>query len=388
MIDLSTIWKNLQNQASEEERRKLDLWLEEDPKHHQYYSQLRASQKEKKPAGYFKQGEDQAWERFQRNAIQKKQPKYLFPALAVAAAVILAFFTFNRAFFRVSGPPEGTSIAETSAAIPPGSAKAILTLHQGRNIFLSGPSSFSFQEPGARVRVEGGKIVYSGQNKAAAPNGKAASNLLKAPRGGEFFVELSDGTRVWLNAETELNYPVRFTGGERRVQLTGEAYFEVAKKEGQVFTVLAGGQRIEALGTAFNVSAYGSESASAVTLVEGAVKVSLTKDPEAFRILAPGEQSLLEKGSGSLIFRKADPAMSSSWKNGLFSFKDATLEHMLNVFSRWYDVDFKLEDHRVGALKFSGDLDRKAPLRNVLHLIEETNEIQFEFVGNQTVLVK
>ncbi|MBK8043221.1 MAG: hypothetical protein IPK21_11530 [Haliscomenobacter sp.] len=172
MIDLSTIWKNLQNQASEEERRKLDLWLEEDPKHHQYYSQLRASQKEKKPAGYFKQGEDQAWERFQRNAIQKKQPKYLFPALAVAAAVILAFFTFNRAFFRVSGPLEGTSIAETSAAIPPGSAKAILTLHQGRNIFLSGPSSFSFQEPGARCVSKEEKSCILVRTRQQRPTGR------------------------------------------------------------------------------------------------------------------------------------------------------------------------------------------------------------------------
>ena len=196
-------------------------------------------------------------------------------------------------------------------------------------------------------------------------------NTITVPRGGEYQLILADGTRVWLNAETELKYPVAFTGEVREVMLEGEAYFEVAKNVSRPFVVKAGQLDIKVLGTSFNVKAYPSETQQA-TLVQGKVEV---RAENYFRELQPGEQ--LNYSSEGPEIRKVDVKAYTSWKDQRFVFNDDLLEEVIHKIGRWYDVEFILRNPEVREIRFTGNLPKYRELEQVLNKLELTTHIRF-----------
>jgi ferric-dicitrate binding protein FerR (iron transport regulator) len=262
----------------------------------------------------------------------------------------------------------------------PGGNKAVLTLANGRKIALDDVEAGNLaMQAGTRVtKSAGGEVIY----EAAPPaNGKGAAgtvfNTISTPRGGQFQVRLPDGTRVWLNAASSLRFPAVFEGPHRKVELTGEGYFEVVKDEKRPFRVESAGQNIQVLGTHFNVNAYGDDGVVRTTLVEGSVQVN---SQQGNMLLAPGEQSQLNTQSGAMRKVKADLEQALAWRNGNFLFNDTYLPDIMSQLSRWYDVEAAGKDFP--RIRYNGGIPRSMQLSDVLKMLEETGNVKFQLVNN------
>lgn len=267
------------------------------------------------------------------------------------------------------------------------SQKAELILANGKLLQLElGNTNDSIAEKDGTV-IKNTKLglVYNANDKANKM--MENHNNLLVPRGGEFQLQLADGTRVWLNSETKLRYPTRFTGNERVVFLEGEAYFEVAKNESQAFIVKTKDVSVRVLGTQFNISSYITENCIKTTLVEGCVEVSDNKNPNVKLQLKPGFQAIYEKTNRQLEDKKVNLNLFTSWKDGKFIFERTSLHDMMNKLSRWYDVEIVYLNNELENIHFTGTLKRYDNLHQLLRMIEKTNEVKFEF-KNKIVFVK
>jgi transmembrane sensor len=310
-----------------------------------------------------------------------------------AAAVVLLLIGLTR-LWRSYRPIQ----ADTApvVVVAPGGNKAVLTLAGGKKIILDSAAAGILAEQGnTHVQKLGdGKLAYKvgdeggvrGDNVANA--GKAGSavtglyNTLTTPRGGQYQLVLPDGTKVWLNAASSLTYPTAFTGNSRTVEMTGEAYFEVAHDRKRPFMVRVGGQMIEDIGTQFNVNAYTDEPAQVTTLLEGAVKVG-------GRLLRPGEKATVTgataTGAGDIQVTRGDPNQAVAWKNGLFDFTDVGLQTVMRQLSRWYNVDVTYEGN-IPPRQFTGMIGRSLTLDQVLKgLAKERVHYQIE-KGNRLII--
>jgi transmembrane sensor len=246
----------------------------------------------------------------------------------------------------------------------PGSAKAILTLGTGKKLTLDAKASETLSELG--IRNNANVIEYS---DAA----HTEMNTLTTPRGGQYQIILSDGTKVWLNAASSITYPTVFTGKRRQLSITGEVYFEVATNKEKPFEVsIDNASVIEVLGTHFNVNAYNDEPVATTTLLEGSIKIDRT-------IMKPGESY----SNGQIT--QADISSVMAWKNGYFQLKGASTEELMRQFSRWYDVDVSFEGP-IEERKFAGQLQRSLKLTEALRILEESN-IHFRREGKKLIVV-
>ena len=210
---------------------------------------------------------------------------------------------------------------------------------------------------------------------------KAEWNTIVVPRGGEYELVLADGTRVWLNSESRLTYPVRFTGELREVKMEGEICFDVARKEEQPFVVRTADLAVKVLGTLFNMEAYPEDSRVTTTLVRGKVEVAVG---DKTQVLQPDQQLSVEAGRFTLKQVVAEDYIG--WTNGLFHFTEASLEEIMTKLARWYDVEFFFTSEQLKQLKFSGAFKKYNDLHYVLNIIEELTDVQFA-VNNRTVIV-
>ena len=263
-----------------------------------------------------------------------------------------------------------------------GQGKVVLTTETGSEIVL---------EKGKEYEVTNGKsngetLVYN-QNKTT--NEEVVYNYATIPRAGLFFIELADGTKVWLNSESKLKYPVSFISGKtREVELIyGEAYFEVSPSEnhkGASFHVLTQGQQIEVLGTQFNVKAYLNEDLIATTLVEGKVAVDINEKRE---YLKPDEQLKYSISTKQLEVSIVNTRNETSWRRGYFSFKNKSLIEISNVLSRWYDVDFYFKNEQQKEERFNGTLSKNQNIETILESIKNTNNIDY-ILQKKTIIIK
>jgi len=267
----------------------------------------------------------------------------------------------------------------------PGSNKAVLTLANGSTIKLETVVKGTITQQGeAKISkpVEG-QLVYNSLNEK--PN-KGLFNTLATPRGGQYQLVLSDGSKVWLNAASSLHFPVTFYGKERKVALTGEAYFEVAKNASMPFKVVVDGKtQVEVLGTHFNVNAYDDEGIVKTALLEGQVKV-VELATGAASIISPGEQARLNSYGQISIDKNIDTEQAIAWKNGAFNFSNADLGMVFRQLSRWYDVDIVVE----GSLperQFNGEIQRDLKLTQVLKLLEK-NGVYSRLEGKKLIVLQ
>ena len=283
--------------------------------------------------------------------------------------------------------PEGReweTARETPVAtvIKPGGVKAELVLADGsvRRLRKEDRDSLLAVEEGS-IRLREESISYEGRQAPA----EARHNTLCVPRGGEYVLTLADSTRVWMNSDSELRYPSRFEGGERRVSVTGEAYFQVAKDESLPFIVEAGGAAVRVTGTEFNVMAYPDDGCVETTLVSGGVDVEANGQT---RRVAPGSQAVYDKASGSLDVRAVDLALYTSWKDGLFEFRDMPLGAVARQLERWYDVEILFADPAVADIRFTGAVKKMKPLAFILDIIQGTRSVDYRIEGRQVIIDK
>ncbi len=262
-----------------------------------------------------------------------------------------------------------------------GESQAILILGHGQRIELNCQVKDSII-PGTQVRLNiSGEVIDYRQESAGGS--EMDFNIVEVPRKGEYRLILSDGTKVWLNSESRLKFPVAFYGRERRVYLEGEAYFEVSENKDMPFIVDMSKAAVKVLGTSFNARAYPDESCIYATLAEG--RILLDAGGQNL-VLQPQEQGVLELVSGKMTCKKVDVTLYSGWKDGRFIFQEQTLENMMNTLSRWYDIQIFFESEAVRRMTFSGNLKRYDSFNKIIELLEMTGMAHFKING-KTILI-
>jgi ferric-dicitrate binding protein FerR (iron transport regulator) len=294
-------------------------------------------------------------------------------ALLVIAGVAGYFFYTLAKNAGLPGTPPLAKLED----IPPGGNKAMLTLADGSVIVLDSARNGTIaQQGGAKILKPGaGKLSYEG-----AGNAPAGFNTVTTPKGGQYQVTLSDGTRVWLNAASSIRFPTLFTGKHRKVEVSGEAYFEVAGNEQHPFLVdLKGDCEVEVLGTHFNVNNYSNEENVRTTLLQGSIRVTRGK---AAKLLRPGEQAVVKENIAIDKSVNMDEVMA--WKNGFFNLQNKNLDEVMKQLERWYDIDVRYEG-KAPEILFTGDMDRGVNLSEVLGFLSESG-VKLRLEGRTVVV--
>lgn len=296
-------------------------------------------------------------------------------------AAILLLVIGTALFFLLRPSQQTTKEVITQSYTPqPGGNKAVLILSDGSSIALDSIAEGNLTTQGntSIIKLKTGMLAYNA-GKQMPENGEILYNTIRTPRGGQYQVELPDGTRVWLNAASSITFPT-FFNKERLVKLSGEAYIEVAQDKSKIFKVEANGTTIQVLGTIFNVNSYPDEPATFTTLIEGGIKVG--KNGQSI-ILRPGEQAV---ATDSIALNKSIKLNQVlAWKNGLFNFQDKKLDEVMRQLARWYDLDI-VYPSSVPDITFVGGISRNMQLSDMLKTLERS-EVHYKIEGrNLTIL--
>lgn len=298
---------------------------------------------------------------------------------AAAAVIILS----AGLYYLTTNNSNKTTPAQTEITdIQPGGNRATLTLADGTTILLDSANNSTLAQQGSIqiIKLDNGQIAYkplSNQNNSS----EILYNTIATPVGGQYQIQLPDGTNVWLNATSSIRFPAVFTGSERNVELTGEAYFEVAKNSSQPFIVNTNNTLIKVLGTAFNIMAYTDEKNIRTTLITGTVNVTSNNKSN---ILKPGQQANIENGSMHIV-NNANIEEALAWKNGKFYFNNVDIKTVMRQIGRWYDVEVVFEGN-ISNEKFEGEISRDSPLSEVLKILELTS-IHYRLEGNKLIVL-
>lgn len=301
-----------------------------------------------------------------------------------AAAIILSSISVGLYFYSVKNYDSLEELAKHP--IPAGKNKAFLKLANGKIIDLDDASEGSLlKEAGVLIsKKSNGNIVYTMTNAALqSTNSKPNLHTLSTPRGGQFQIDLPDGTKVWLNATSSLTFPAVFDSlKDRVVNLSGEAYFEVSHRDKQGFLVKTSRQTVQVMGTHFNVNGYEDESATRTTLLNGSVKVS---SPNESIIIKPGEQAIL--ASYKLHTKKVDTNDVMDWKNGEFIFRNENIYTIMRKISRWYDVNVFFESNVLSTETFSGSVSRYDNISEILKTLQLTDKVHFKIEQKKIIVM-
>lgn len=354
---------------SEEEKRVLQQWREECSENERLYESVMNAeyivQKSQEVArinivnGYM-------------NVLQKRKHnarvRRIRRIVSIAAGVVLPLLAVVL-WYGTRGKT-GNVPEQVASVIRHGGIKAELVLADGTTRILSSEVTDSLLvQQGANIVVQNQGVSYRENSSVVEEH----YNTLRVPRGGEYSITLSDGTVVYLNSESELRYPVKFVGEDRRVYLSGEAYFDVTQDKAHPFIVDVKNSTVRVLGTSFDVRAYADENEVLTTLVQGSVRFSAGNKSV---ILKPGEQAVLDK-SGRVENRKVDTYLYTAWKDGVFAFKKQRLEEIMKVVARWYDVNVFWENASQKEVTFTGKMKRYDDFSKVVEILEMTGNTEF-----------
>lgn len=362
----------LEGTASDEEILGLQQWLAQSEDHFNLFSQFR---KDWLQAGQIQRYDvEGAWNKTERRLTTRRIPayKHLWVKWASCAAAIVLLFSVG--YYWINASSDQTMEFAGNVSIKPGSKKAILVLGTNEQVELNNYSQDSIFRGNATIKKKGNTLVYDESKQVPVAE---EYNRLITPRGGEYSVVLSDGTKVWLNAESELKYPVHFSGSERKVYLKGEAYFAVTKQEGQAFVVCSDDARITVLGTEFNVRNYENE-AIATTLVKGAVLVTDNSNSSECR-LKPGQQAIL--GKDGIDIWEVEPMHFVAWKDGYFVYQDKKLDDILKELSRWYDFTYFYQNNHLKDIVLTAKLKKFDSAERLFRVLSETGKFGFTTRG-------
>lgn len=300
---------------------------------------------------------------------------------AVAATVAILLGTGAYMALRHTPRPDMTASQPAPATVPVKEGP-VLTLASGKQISLDSlQNGLVASDGGADIAFKDQQLSY---DPAGMQSGAGGNNTITTPKGRQFKIVLADGTQVWLNAASTLVFPTLFSGSRRTVEVTGEAYFEVAENATAPFHVMvAGAAEIQVLGTRFNVDAYPNDHIKA-TLMQGAVRVKATTPTGASVMLAPGEQARLG-GNQKIVVKKVDTDAVMAWRNGIFNFDGVALKDVMAELARWYDIEVVYQNG-IPDIRFFGELSRSLPLADVIKALEES-KVHVKLEGNHRLVV-
>lgn len=311
------------------------------------------------------------------NRVLGREDKVRFlPSLRWVAAAAVIFLGGVTAFLW----QQPVKKSQQAQVIMPGSNKAVLTLADGSSVTLDSTGKQVIRQGNTTIMQSGGQLEYTTNGNS----NKISYNTLRTPRGGQFHLTLPDGSAVWLNAASSVTYPTAFTGADRTVKVTGEAYFEIAKMASKPFRVkISETTVINVLGTNFNINAYTDEPFTNTTLLEGSIGVMTGNNQQV--ILRPGQQARTT-GTEVKVLENTDIDQVIAWKNGAFNFDGTDLSSVLRQLSRWYDVDVVFEG-KIPQRRFGGAIQRNLQLQQVLRILEKM-DIKFRMDGRKLIVVQ
>ena len=356
-------------------------WLKEKD-HVELLDEIAAIRQKLSGQSYGENGEEEFL--YLEKSIYDRKSRRMTLRWSIAASIILLVGLFvGRTINGVRDIHEEQELAKS--VMQPGTSKAILMMADGKEVVLEqGQNLNILLNERVRVATSSQGIVYEEYGKGMVTE---EYNKLTTPVGGEYSLVLSDGTKVFLNADSELKYPVEFSDGKRIVDLKGEAYFEVHKDSLRPFIVRMNGAEVTVLGTSFNVNTYGDDGQIYTTLVNGSVRVSSVKNGQA-EVLKPGMQSVMDVQSGQLTVREVDVEPYVAWREGRFVFRAITLDLIMRQLQRWYDFEVFYQNPELKDYEFRGVIKRDMDLDKVLSVIKVTTNVDFEVKGKVITIIK
>ena len=375
IIDWQLVRKRVDGILSDEERDRLESWINESPDHRLFVE--RACRYYEREIPSVDDGKiSVAWQRFVQDHPQTSRKIGYRWIWTIAASVLICL----GGWFLWQNQAKRIPVTVVENTIQPGRNCAVLLLSDGQKVNLQ------LQQTGqvltdneASIYLDSTTITYESNNV----QGDSVYNTIQVPRGGEYNLTLADGTKVWLNSQSTLRFPVAFRGKERRVQLTGEAYFDVTPGQKR-FIVETKSMDVRVLGTAFDVNAYEDETVIRTTLVRGKVEI-LAGGKEAC-ILEPGQQSVLEQSTGKVDVVQVNTSLYTQWKDGRFVFRDNTLEDIMRTLARWYDMEYEFASPDLRVQRFYGVINRFENVKGLLAQFEKTGKVKFEYEGNRVII--
>ena len=361
---------------SKADREALASWLEALPEHREVFQERVKAYQQLVAAGRWDQldgAQRRMGERLGESVKGRSGRGFgrWFQVAAVVAVLFGGAWLWSQV--RSSGEEGMSVIVATNAGS--GSSKATLKLPSREEIPLGRGEHRRVAEVNGveMIQDSAGGLRLVGNTPGGAATKQEYIDIV-VPEGGEYYVELGDGTKVWINADSHLRFPLNFPGERREVELTGEAYFEVKTDPSKPFFVTLEGASVRVLGTAFNVMAYATDRAVQVALLQGRVSFDLLTEQHA---LSPGEIATWDKAVGGTTIRQGDVSAIVAWKTGVFNYEDMSLEELVVKLERWYDVDFEFKDEESRHLRFTGAVTKYRPLNYILEMISKTTSVKF-----------
>ena len=377
--DASLIRKSLLEDLEEGEQKELGQLLD-NPEMQEVYGQLSDPVYLKKQfIEYENYSGKKGYTVFKEKINRARRVRMIRWGAAVAAVWVIALGIM---LWMTSGEKNGDEkgLPVASNIIPAGEKRARLTLADGSTVMIAETSTRVLKEKGARIEYKNGEIFYNTEIKTT----EIVYNKLEVPRGGECIITLDDGTKVWVNAETKLKYPVSFAGEQREVILEGEAFFEV-EKDKKPFIVKTSFGDVRVLGTAFGINAYVDQPEGYTTLVRG--KVSVTAGAGKPLVIQPGEQVVSSK-DGKTRKQEVNVDEFVGWKDGIYVFRDKKLVDIMNILERWYNISVLFEDESLKSLLFTGNLKRYDDINVFFDALSRTGDLKYRVERNHVILYK
>ncbi|MEN8156457.1 MAG: FecR domain-containing protein [Bacteroidota bacterium] len=380
VVDLIITRRN--RELTPEEHKQLDQWIQENPGHKQLYKKLSDERHiPGKMSTLSRFDADKAYREFVRQAAPGRQRSLSRRLLRYAAILIpliaASYFTLKQTD-RSGAEPNAVAMN-----VQPGTSKALLVLSNGKTLHLEKEEFINTGEEEIKISNNRKEVVYNPSQRTGF-NRRVKFNTLVIPRGGEYQLTLSDGTKIWLNSESEIRYPVAFRGTKREVYLWGEAYFQVAENSKQPFIVHTMNTAVQVVGTSFNIRAYSDEVTTATTLVSGRVVVSQNENQQEY-ILEPGQQAVT--GEKETVVKAVEVAPYIAWKEGRILFEEHAIEAIFRDLSRWYDIDVEYRDPEVKDFRYSMEMQRYENLGEVLEILALTKRINFDMKDDKLLVL-
>jgi ferric-dicitrate binding protein FerR (iron transport regulator) len=383
---ISLILGDLGSGLTKDEKKELDDWLSERSENRLLYDRLVKSGNFlnwKEKLERFDDGD--RWEHVISEVRNEKRRSIRLRVMKYAAIFILPLLAAAGIYFYYSGVNQEDSISGVTTEIKPGESKAVLVLNDGEAIILDSSDKFLLHEKdGTEIHKEEGRLNYSTSDLKKTKS--EIFNTIRIPRGGEYHLKLSDGTRVSLNAQSEFIYPVHFNEDIREVTLTGEAFFEVAPSN-VPFIVRTKGMVVEVLGTTFNLNAYENTDEVVTTLVEGKLKVGANDKAAGSRVIYPNEQAVFRMSRRKIEVSTVDVNLYTAWRKGELIFYNMRLEDIMTSLTRWYSAEVFYLNPSVKELRFSGSLNRYENINQILDIIASTQKVGIE-INKTTILFR
>ena len=376
------IVKRLEEKLTDEEEQYLTEWKHDREENLVLFHKLSQNPEKqffKRESKLEKANKEEVWGKIQTSVKREKRRQLKNGLMKIAAVLVIGL---GVAYF-FSNLNNGAK-TDLPVIIPPGKQQALLVLGDGEKYQLN--EEVKLHESGVQISNESDELVYQKTSEKARTK-QLTYNTIIIPKGGEYKLTLMDGTKVWLNSNSKLRYPSDFGNGVRKVQLEGEAYFQVAKDSVHPFIVDVNNMQVKVLGTSFNVNAYSKEDEVVTTLVEGKVEVKDDFWGNKEKLL-PNEQFRFNKLNGKASKNQVDTRIYTAWKDGRFVFENESLEDIMTRLSRWYDVEVFYLNNSTKDLRFTGDVARYENINEILEMIEITQKVKFTIKERSLMIEK